>query len=487
MVDTEEQTNSVIGTTQVTIKVRDIDGLDAILKQVEESDGLAAKICSIDISGSDKDVDDDDEEEEEEEEATAEEPQTSSANTASDNATDAKDLTEVNEADEAAKKASDEAAARKKRIAERRAQEEKGTQLAARRCAPLIRLLDTIRSHGGSLKHFSWWDSWYGGGPFTRPQAFWTALFAHCATLESLKLDFFEHEVKHFAAPETTFPALKKLVVDAGSGHGDDGTGVDALLKSCPNLLTLYFAWPGCDLNDCQIQKVSWDFTFPALTRLELNGYNFAPEPLAAFLARHSNVETLNNAIGYYRSEDSASPPYIADAVLPQLRALKKSGEAKIAAYFDESTQRPLRHLRLISYFSQGCTVAELARLESARTGLKVLEIEGNIRDWRPEEESSDEEEEEEGKGADAKENKISSDKEDKASDEKEDSNNEVKKDNDSDSESDSKSEQDRKTAAHIRRATAVSRRLHRPPRTRTQLGIRRVPLHPPRREVGIP
>ena len=139
--------------------------------------------------------------------------------------------------------------------------------------------------------------------------------------------------------------------------------------------------------------NVSWDYTFPELTRLSLSGYDFAPKPLAAFLSRHPKVEMLYDAFDSVGGEDSNTILLKPDE-LPKLKALKQTGRLNLAQYFDDSAQRQLQHLAVGISFADGHIFSELVKLSRAKTELRVLELGGTVLNWREEEDSSSEEEE---------------------------------------------------------------------------------------------
>jgi hypothetical protein len=257
--------------------------------------------------------------------------------------------------------------------------------------SPIVQILTTITATGGSLAHFSWLAPDSTGTPFTRPASFWSALYAHAPTLDFLQLDFFEHEVHNVPPPVTNFPVLTTLVLDTNSAHGDDGTAIHVLLKSCPMLSKLTFDWPGCDLLTCQIQDIDWDsYTFPHLTHLSLNGWDFAPQKLTAFLARHDGVEVFRDAI----DGDEAIP--LDMETFPVLHTLSKRGvhtsSKDLVEYFDPRAKRAIKHLALDIGWGGSRDLENLGGMKCAREKLEVLELRGDVKYWRPEDESSEDE-----------------------------------------------------------------------------------------------
>jgi hypothetical protein len=264
--------------------------------------------------------------------------------------------------------------------------------------SPITQILSTIASTGGSLVHFAWLAPQSTNIPLTRPPTFWTALYAHAPTLESLQLEFFEHEVHTVPNPPSTFPSLTSLALDTSSAHGDDGSSIHALLRSCPTLSKLSFVWPICDLSTCQITNIDWDaYTFPHLTHLSLNGWDFAPVQLAAFLARHPSIQVLRDGVDgpYLDDDDDEEAKPLEKDTLPNLCTLWKShafSESRsLVKYFDVRAKRAIKHLTLDIGFGGYVYLEELVGCEKAREGLEVVELEGGVERWRVEEEEDEE------------------------------------------------------------------------------------------------
>lgn len=374
MADIKEEPNTIQGTNDLTLTINDIRSLDSLAQKVLSTPNLSTKTISISIKtelGEDDDA------------------------TYWGSTDKAADETLGPQAQEEEKELSDT----EKRIAHWDALEKKGERRATVLCKPLTDILSTLSSQAAALKHFSWTAEYYHSTRFRRPQAFWDALFAHAKTLESLRLDYFEHEVLHVCAPETTFSVLKSLTLDTSSAHGDKGVGIDGLLKACPNLEALDFSWPGCDLEGCQIQDISWDYTYSSLTRLRLRGWPIKSAPVAAFISRHPLVTTFSDGV----DSEVSDKVVVGTTDLPKLSALKKMGhsESGFTQYFDDKADRPLRHVSFCMSWGSARALKELVGLPRATSQLKVLEFEeADVLDWRIEEEDSDdsEEEEEEGK-----------------------------------------------------------------------------------------
>lgn len=269
-------------------------------------------------------------------------------------------------------------------------------------CQSLSIILDTVASFDGNLKTFSWPAPEHTGSHFTRPHSFWSALYAHSGTLQNLHLAFFCHEVHSLPPPPpgTTFEALKDLRLDTSSAHGDDGTTVDTLLKTCPNLSTLHVEWPPCDLESCQIKNLSWDWDFPQLEHLHTSGWNFAPASYTNFLVRHPDLTSIEERVdGPYESEQCGSAPVrLPTTALQKLRVLEKEYKDtySLRDYSDPVASRPIHTLVLHvhNYESIEQELLDIAVLPTAQAGLRTLEFRGGISCWRrcKREESSEDE-----------------------------------------------------------------------------------------------
>lgn len=291
---------------------------------------------------------------------------------------------------------------------------------AARVCEPLTNILRAITDQGGSLTHFIWPVPYYGHWPqinFTRPPSFWDALYAHSATLTHLNFSTSPRELNTMPAPNTTFPALRQLVVDANSAHGDDGTAIDQLLAHSPNVELLRFTWPSCDLRTCQITDLGWSYTFPRLRSLAVKGWLLDPKPYIEFLSRNPSIEVLSDNIeGLYElkmiSEDKAEGWDICEPAkepdleidpntLPNLKAL--TGDSSLyptQAYFAAGANRPVTHL---SMWSIARGLLALSKMSTATEKIVVLDMHGGVGGWRLKEKDSEKKGEDEVQTADGK------------------------------------------------------------------------------------
>jgi hypothetical protein len=193
-----------------------------------------------------------------------------------------------------------------------------------------------------------------------------------------------------------SFPELKTLRLDTSSAHGDDGAVIDAILHACPNLESLYFEWPPCDLDSCQIKNISWGWTFPKLHTISVYGWNFAPIAYTNFFVRHPSITSLEERVdGPYEEEgkDHVGMQLPATA-LPKLRTLRKEygGGHKLEDYFDPAANRPIRHLTVYARSYQGTEqgLLKLGMSTTAQTNLRSLEFLSEVSSWRDEEVDAD-------------------------------------------------------------------------------------------------
>lgn len=273
-------------------------------------------------------------------------------------------------------------------------------------CSHLETILDAIRRNGGGLKTFSWPASSQDTSRyFTRAHRFWTALYAHGSTLQKLHLDFFCHEVATLPLPPpgSRFETLRDLHLDTSSAHGDDGTVIDTILHASPNLKTLHFEWPPCDLEGCQIKNLSWGWNFPKLTHLNTLGWNLAPTEYTNFLVRHPKLTSLEEHIQseWDYEEDQPLEARLPTTALLNLQVLKKGylQTHSLRDYFDTTANRPISTLVLhtSNLYNTKQELLDMTALSAARKNLRTLEFRGDVSDWRPRErDESDGEDEDE-------------------------------------------------------------------------------------------
>ncbi|KAF2650877.1 hypothetical protein K491DRAFT_782272 [Lophiostoma macrostomum CBS 122681] len=373
--DTTPDRSGIHGTTDITVKILSLKDAAKVIEEALATRDLTHRIRAIEI---DITADLEAEAEAEEQENTDQHDanvtnQVSDANAESDNE-DAASAKSAGSNDSASPPTRDAALFDKNYVDER----------MNRYCAPIIQLLNAIESSGGSLESFSW-DSkcgwWDSNG--TRPREFWDALWQHARTLQKLTLGFYTHEVHKVRPAQVHFPAMRELRINADTAHGDEGDAVEHLLKTSAALEVLVFHYPGCDLDTCQIKNVTWDYNFPNLKFLEVNGYDFAPDAFKEFLGRCGNVEIFEDLIDHdYDGEERVA---VLKTTLPKLRKLYKDYGTTNDwnEWFDADAARPIEHLTV-----RGGPSSQLANIATgvAVRGLKTLEFEGYCTDWRAQE-----------------------------------------------------------------------------------------------------
>lgn len=261
-------------------------------------------------------------------------------------------------------------------------------------CEPLVAIINFIKSHNGGLKSFTWPAGSNTDKKFDRPPTFWKALYTHTKTLETLHVGFFCHEV-HSLNPlptGTCFPALKSLSIDVREAHGDKGSTIEALLHASPNVEVLLFVWSFCDLDSCQIQNITWTWTFPKLWQLYVSGNNSAPAAYIDFLVRHPGIKSLDeNLDGPYTSEHNGNfmPVKVKLPVnaLPNLRELSKKElyTHSLRDYFNSAADRPIDTLALTETMIHGAhqVLIDIASLSTIQNNLRTLVLAYDIKQWR--------------------------------------------------------------------------------------------------------
>ena len=370
----------------IELRILDLKDGEEIVRQALEDPKSAKLIRSIVIVASEV------EEEEEDSDEDIDIQQLEDVTSALESGADPTQL--INDDDDAASIRSEENEDSDDKTAKLKAEAERNEALNVS-CKPIIQVLDAIHAANGSLTSFSWvnppgWEAPNG----QRYQTFWTALWKHAPKLEKLAISFNVHELHDVVGPTEKFPVLHELSIDATTAHGDNGAAVEDLLKRCPAVETLEFAWPGCDLDNCQIQNISWNYTFPKLRSLTLEGYDFAPAALATFLEQHPSVEDFFDGVDgeQYDSYTEATNPRLAPTCLPNVKIVNRaSSSARYPEdWFSDEAGRKIAHLCL-PWGSRG--YFEVSKAAAAE--LKCLEINtSNVTDWRPKEADSDDDEE---------------------------------------------------------------------------------------------
>lgn len=156
-------------------------------------------------------------------------------------------------------------------------------------------ILDQVHQEG-RLESFSWTGNGMLRARGERQPAFWEALWKTGATLKNLILWFYEHEPvlsPDYTPSHVNLEKLQYLHLNASSGHGDDGSIINQILRSSPNLESVSLDFPSCDLEGCRLQGITWDYHFPKLHTLRLNTYNGNPAQLFSFFTQNPSIKTL--------------------------------------------------------------------------------------------------------------------------------------------------------------------------------------------------
>ncbi|KAJ4299683.1 hypothetical protein N0V90_004929 [Kalmusia sp. IMI 367209] len=402
--------NVVLGTEVVEIVISKLKKAPSFIDDLLSQPDTLSRIRKIELRG---EHDEDEDEEQEQEDVIV----------AKANIDTAPDV-DIDSNRNAAKDDSTDAEQEPQWKRDRAAEEKIANARTARLCEPITRLLSALSSTSTcNLQVFTWLEV-DEDLPGTRPVSYWEALYAHAPTLRVLKIDYTTHEVHHLPtlAPSTPFSSLRELHLDASGGHGDNGTAIDALLKASPNIETLVFRWPVCDLDTCQIQNITWDYEFRNLKRLDVAGYDFAPVAFKAFLERCGGVEVLSDkaeTVFYTDSDDGVETGVnskggeeekcaLEPSMFPHLTTLRVSSESdcrSLGMWFDPIVNRPIRHLRL-SGFAMKHQLDELMNVDSRMlANLKVLELDGVVTLWRKERTDSDSDSDDDDDDKDGKDN----------------------------------------------------------------------------------
>jgi len=143
------------------------------------------------------------------------------------------------------------------------------------------------------------------------------------------------------------------------------------ILSNSPAVRDLTLSLPACDLEDCRIKGITWEYTFPALETLDIRTYNTDNNALEDFLLRHPKITTLTWNVD---SDDGFIFP---ENSLPELRALsiEKLSEANVNHL---ASCKGLEQLRITSCWDQEALL-RIARLKS----LRYLELKEDVGFWR--------------------------------------------------------------------------------------------------------
>jgi hypothetical protein len=149
------------------------------------------------------------------------------------------------------------------------------------------------------LQSFKWTVDYYDSPIPSRPKQYWEALAKIAPTLKHLHMSFYTHEIHALTKQSLNpvpvpFDELESLTLSMDGAHGDDATVFNCMLKRIPKLRSLNLSLPSCDLEDCRIKGLAYDWTFLALENFSLSAYVNDDSGVPEFLARHPSIRTLD-------------------------------------------------------------------------------------------------------------------------------------------------------------------------------------------------
>lgn len=116
----------------------------------------------------------------------------------------------------------------------------------------------------------------------------------------------------------TPFEQLLTLHFDLCGCHGDDASQVHQILHAMPKLTSLSLQMPSCDLENCRLQGITYDYDFPNLRSINIYGWLDLASGLLDFFHRHPSITTLSFSMESDDEDDLTIPA----TTLPDLRAL---------------------------------------------------------------------------------------------------------------------------------------------------------------------
>jgi hypothetical protein len=187
-------------------------------------------------------------------------------------------------------------------------------------CAGITSILEEI-ARTNRLESFKWIVSYYISPLPSRPKQCWEALSKVAPTLKGLHLSFYNHEIHHLITQginpvPLTFGNLEFLTLSMDGGHGDDAVHFDSMLRQTPKLRSLSLSLPLCDLENCRIKGLTYDWKFPILEHFSISAFLNDDSGIPAFLARHPSIRSLSYDV------DSETPIPEPFSGLPNLVAL---------------------------------------------------------------------------------------------------------------------------------------------------------------------
>lgn len=256
-------------------------------------------------------------------------------------------------------------------------QKNREADLAISLCDGATRLLEAILN-SGQLESFEWILDHYSQKIPARSEAFWTMLSNFSGDLKTLDLGFYTHEIHNLKKAGINpvpkpFIAVENLTLRMDDEHGNDAKEFDSMLKQINSIHSLDLRLPGCDLESCRIQGLTYDWQFPNLTSLSISVYIDEKSGLPDFISRHPTIEVLEYNV------DSDSPLSVSFSSLPNLRAfsLGRRADNSVATAVDKTNGlNTITHLRV-----HDAEDAEFFMAHPKNT-VRCLEIESSFWDY---------------------------------------------------------------------------------------------------------
>jgi hypothetical protein len=172
------------------------------------------------------------------------------------------------------------------------------------------------------------------------------------------------------------FEELLTLHLDLTGGHGDDASPVHQMLHSTHKLTSLSLQLHSCDLENCRVQGITYDYHFPDLESFSLQIWLDSRIALADSLLHHPSITALSLSLS---TEDEDSM----ETTLPCLRALALNDTFRTQLFsnlLSASASRRITHLRL-----DGLHQGHLRNLAGVGRSLPCLELSTYSADGRRE------------------------------------------------------------------------------------------------------
>ena len=158
-------------------------------------------------------------------------------------------------------------------------------------------------------------------------------------------------------------------------------------MQNSPAIQSLELSFPLCDLENCRIKGITWEYTFPSLRTLTVSTYNSDNIALSNFILRHPQIETLDWNV------DADDVFVLPKNSLPDLREISidfHNDNERARLDFETLAQCP--HLARMSFRGPYASYLHIIKV---RESLKYLSLDPGVIDWREGFEEPDEDEEE--------------------------------------------------------------------------------------------